>query len=76
MNKFEKDCFKTSIIKLAGLRCTGSPADLATRFGISERTVKRIIKELRANGLEISYDYAAISYVLKKDDSMLYNINK
>jgi biotin operon repressor len=74
MNKFEKDCVKTSIIRLARLRCTGSPLDLAIRFGISERTVKRIIKELRDKGIDISYDYAAISYVIKKDDYMLYNI--
>jgi len=68
MNKFEKDCVKTSIIKLAGLRCTGSPAELASRFGISERTVKRLIKELRDQGVDIYYEYNVVSYLIKKDE--------
>ena len=68
MNKFEKDCVKTSIIKLASLRSTGSPSQLASRFGISERTIKRLIKELRDLGVDIYYEYSAVSYVIKKDE--------
>ncbi len=68
MNKFEKDCVKTSIIRLANLRCTGSPSDLAIRFGISERTVKRLIKELRDQGVDIYYEYNVVSYLIKKDE--------
>ena len=65
MNKFEKACIKVRILKLASLKCTGAPADLATKFEISERSVKRIIKEMREEGSNIRFDYARISYVLE-----------
>ena len=68
MNKFEKDCVRTSVIKLASLKATGNPSELASRFGISIRTVKRIVKELRDQGINIYFDHASDSYVLKKDD--------
>jgi predicted DNA-binding transcriptional regulator YafY len=67
MNKFEKTCIKTRIIKLASLRCTGTPADLAAKFEISERSVKRIIKEMREEGRNIRYDYGSVSYVTREN---------
>jgi DNA-binding Lrp family transcriptional regulator len=67
MNKFEKACIKGRILKLAGLKCTGTPADLATKFEISERSVKRIIKEMREEGNSLRFDYARISYVTEEN---------
>jgi biotin operon repressor len=65
MNKFEKTCIKGRILKLASLKCTGTPGDLAAKFEISERSVKRIIKEMREEGSKIRFDYARISYVIE-----------
>lgn len=64
MNKKEKDNLKFRILKLASLKCTGTPEALADKFEISERSVKRIIKEMRDDGSEIRYDYVRISYVI------------
>ena len=55
MNKFRKETLKVRLLKLAALKCTGAPADLALRFDISERHVKRIVKEIRDDGTEIWY---------------------
>lgn len=66
MNKFEKECIKLRILKLASLKCTGPPADLAVKFEISERSVKRLVRELREEGRNLRFDYASISYVLKE----------
>jgi hypothetical protein len=63
MNKFRKDTLKFRILKLAALRCTGAPSDLAVRFEISERHVKRIIKEIRDDGTNIWYCQSRRSYV-------------
>ena len=67
MNKFEKECMKGRILKLACLKCTGRPRDLAERFEISERSVKRIIKEMRQEGGLIRFDYNRISYIVEKN---------
>lgn len=67
MNKFEKACIKSRILKLASLKCTGTPGDLAIKFEISERSVKRIIKEMREEGSSLRFDYARISYVTKEN---------
>ena len=40
MNKCYKKTLKVRLIKLAALKSTGAPADLALRFEISERSVK------------------------------------
>jgi biotin operon repressor len=63
MSKFQKEILKIRLLRLATLRCTGSPADLALRFEISERHVKRIIKEMRDNGTDIKYSQSRRSYV-------------
>jgi hypothetical protein len=41
---------KLRILRLAALKSTGRPADLAIRFNISERSVKRIVGEIRNEG--------------------------
>ena len=63
MKKLERTCIKQRILKLARLKSTGTPAELATKFDISERSVKRIIRELREEGEVLKYDYSSMSYV-------------
>jgi hypothetical protein len=67
MNKFEKTCIKGRIQKLALLKATGTPAELAAKFDISERSVKRIISEMRNEGIDLRFDYVRISYVLREN---------
>jgi predicted DNA-binding transcriptional regulator YafY len=68
MNSFQKNCIKGRIIQLAKLRSTGTPAQLAMKFEISERSVKRIISELRQSGNNIRYDYNCVSYVWTENE--------
>jgi DNA-binding Lrp family transcriptional regulator len=67
MKKFDKACIKKRILKLAALKGTGSPAELAERLEISERSVKRIISEMREEGIYLRYDYVRISYVIAEN---------
>jgi hypothetical protein len=48
------------------LKSTGTPADLALRFEISERSVKRLAREIRKEGTEMRYSQASRSYVIEK----------
>ena len=64
MNKFEKACIKVRILQLAKLKSTGTPSELALKFEISVRSIKRIIRELRDEGSKLKYDYNCMSYVL------------
>jgi transposase len=67
MKKFDKTCIKGRIQKLAALKGTGTPAELAARFDISERSVKRLISEMREEGINLRYDYVRISYVISEN---------
>jgi hypothetical protein len=66
MNKFQKETYKLRLLKLAGLKSTGAPGELALRFEISERSIKRIVKEIREEGTEIRYSSLSRSYVTDK----------
>ncbi len=67
MNKFQRETLKVRILKLAKLKSTGPPADLAFRFEISERSIKRIVKEIRDEGTDIRYSPISRSYVTGRD---------
>ncbi len=67
MNKFEKEALKSRFLRLVALKCTGSPADLAKRFEICDRTVKRIVKEIRDEGTELRYSQVRRSYVTEEE---------
>ncbi|HNW57022.1 MAG TPA: hypothetical protein PKM69_04560 [Bacteroidales bacterium] len=67
MNSSQKEALKHRLLKLAELKSTGAPADLAFRFEISERSVKRIVKEIRDEGIDIRYSQTYRSYVTEKD---------
>ncbi len=66
MNKFERDSLKIRIIKLAMLKSTGTPAEMASKFEISQRSVKRLVKEIRDDGYMISFNRLRQTYVVEK----------
>jgi biotin operon repressor len=68
MTKSEKTLIKDRIYNLILRRYTGSPGELASTLNLSERTVKRLIKELRDEGKHIIYDNNCISYIIIEDD--------
>jgi hypothetical protein len=49
------------------LKSTGAPAELALRFEISERSVKRLVRELRDDGIYLVYSQSRQSYVTDSD---------
>jgi biotin operon repressor len=67
MNKFQRETLKVRLIKLARLRSTGAPSELAEKFEIAERSVKRIIKEIRDSGIDMRYCRRRRSYVTGKE---------
>ena len=67
MNKFQKETLKMRLLKLASLKSTGAPAELALRFEISERSIKRIVKELREEGTDLRYSQLRRSYVTEEN---------
>ncbi len=67
MNKFQRETTKVRILKLAKLKSTGPPSNLASVFEISERSIKRIVKEIRDEGTEIWYSPARMSYVTEEE---------
>jgi len=67
MTRINRENLKVRILRLAELRSTGSPSDLAFRLGISSRSVKRIISEIRDDGQVIKYCPLRRSYVRDKE---------
>jgi len=67
MNKFQKEALKERLLKLATLKGTGAPAELAGRFEVSERSIKRIVREIRESGIDIRYSKIRESYVTDKE---------
>jgi transposase len=67
MSKIDRKNLKFRIVRLARLKSTGSPGDLATRFGISKRSVKRIVCEIRSEGLDLRYSQILGSYITYND---------
>jgi len=67
MSRIDRDNLKVRILKLADLKSTGSPDHLALMLGISPRSVKRIVSEIREEGQEIRYCPLRGSYVLEKE---------
>jgi transposase len=67
MNKFQRDTLKLRLLKLATLKSTGAPAELAIRFEVSERSIKRLVKEIRDDGTELRYSASRRSYVTDED---------
>jgi biotin operon repressor len=66
MARFQKENMKVRILKLASLKSTGNPAELALKLGISPRSVKRLAHELRQAGHEVRYCRSRDTYVTDK----------
>ena len=58
---------KNCILKLIRLKSAGTPAELASRFGISERSIKRMIHELKQEGHRIVFWHAGNTYIIDPD---------
>lgn len=67
MTKTEKACLKSRLLNMARLKSTGPPAELASKFETSERSIKRFVRELREEGQPIKYDYNRMSYILSEN---------
>lgn len=46
--------------------CTGSPKELAELFNVSERTIRRMIQNLKQQELDIVFCRKRNSYIFKK----------
>ena len=57
------------IDQLIKLKATGTPAELAARLGVSERTVYNILETLRDLGVAINYNKQRIT----TKEILLYN---
>jgi DNA-binding Lrp family transcriptional regulator len=67
MTRLERNNVKVRILRLASLECTGPPVALASMFGISDRSVKRIVREIRNEGNNLRYCNKRRSYVIDRD---------
>lgn len=67
MKRLERRNLKVRILRLADLKSTGSPSDLAERFDISIRSVKRYVSEIREDGIVIRYCPVRRTYVTDKE---------
>lgn len=67
MARINRANLKVRILKLADLKGTGSPDELACLFGISKRSVKRIVSEIREDGQMVRYCRLRKSYVTEKE---------
>lgn len=54
--------------QLIRLKATGTPAQLASRLEVSERTVYNLVDVLRQLGAEISYNKCRCSYQYDNDE--------
>jgi biotin operon repressor len=64
MTSFRKEMVKARLLKMAELKSTGSPSDVARKLDISERSVKRFVGELRREGKAIRFSHSIRSYVI------------
>jgi len=53
-----------SLLRLIRLRAAGPPAELAVKFGVSERSIKRLIRELKSDGYKIEFWRSGNIYIL------------
>lgn len=50
------------IVQLAERSRTGTPENLATKLGVSKRTIKRMVYVLREKGIPIKYNRDLMTY--------------
>ncbi len=57
---------------LIKLKATGTPKELAKKLDITERTVYRIIKQLKEMGCPIYFDKARKSYCYEQQGNLIF----
>lgn len=67
MTRDRRNIIKERLLRRIRMQTTGSPADLAELLGIHERSVKRIVSELRDEGYNIVFWHAGNTYVIRRD---------
>ncbi|HOB85873.1 MAG TPA: Lrp/AsnC family transcriptional regulator [Bacteroidales bacterium] len=67
MTRDKRSKIKERLLQLIRMHSTGTPADLAWMFGISERSVKRLIRELKNEGHYIVFLHSANTYIFEND---------
>jgi len=66
MTSFRKYHERVEYIKyLAKHKRTGTASSLAKKFGVSKRTIKRMIKYLKDEGVNIKYDHNFQTYYIE-----------
>lgn len=65
MTREKREEIKCNLLRLIKLRSAGAPAKLAEKFGISERSIKRLINELKREGYNIEFWRAGGIYILE-----------
>ncbi len=60
------------IDQLISLKATGTPKELARKFNTNERTIYRIIKQLKEMGCPIYFDKIRGSYCYKQQGKLLF----
>jgi len=62
------------INKLIRLKATGTPKELAKKLNTTERTIYRIIKQLKEMGCPIYYDNTRGSYCYEEEGKLIFKI--
>jgi predicted DNA-binding transcriptional regulator YafY len=60
------------IDRLVRLRATGTPRELALRLNLSERTVFRILNQMKEIGCPIYFNKASGSYCYEQEGKLLF----
>jgi biotin operon repressor len=66
MSPENRNELKKTLLHLAKNGGTGTPVILAKKLGIGERSVKRMVSELRDDGHEIVYSRYIDSYIIRE----------
>lgn len=59
---------------LIRLKATGTPKSFAQRLEVSERSLKRLIQQLRVLGFPVGYDSHKQTYYYKKDVKLFFEV--
>jgi len=76
MTRDKRQKIKERLLVLIRMQSTGSPADLAWQFGISERSVKRLVSEMRDEGYDIVFRHSCNTYLFMTDSAQEAEIDQ
>jgi predicted DNA-binding transcriptional regulator YafY len=66
MNFYQYQERLNRIHDLAKRNATGTPKELATKIGVSERTLFRLVKQIKYKGISIEYCRKVNTYFINK----------